>query len=214
MPRDTAQDRGVSGSRPVVSGYFLYDEFNGVDATDIANHAPDAFTNKAGVWVEAGPAPTVAGDLSGNALRLQDNGDGQTRWLEFETLESEGIIEVRFRMNSINPAWGGIMFRGDGSTRWHFRDQHADQLVYLYDPTGANQSIALATSVSDALLYTVAMSGTLVVAKCKNINTGVEVVISNNGGLNRIATRHGITSRTVFGAGASDFYDYFKFSVK
>lgn len=214
MPRDIAQDRVLPGaSRSYVSGYFVLDTFTGVDATALPSHNPDVFP-AGSVWAIGGPGPAATPNLSGNTMRIQDAGDGQTRWVEIDSLEADAIISLILRTNSINPTWGGIMFRQIGGTRWHFRTEQANGLLYLYDPTGANQSTAFAMSVSDVIEYTVAMVGSLVVCTAKNITSGLEKVISNNGGLNRLGTVHGITSRTVFGGGASDFYENFAVKVR
>jgi len=208
MPRDIALNRGLSPDRQTVQGFHVLDQFNGVDATAITAHLPDV-APPGSAWAIQGSAPAATPNLSGNRLRIQDNGDGQTRWVEIESGEADCNIDLLLYMNSINPAWGGIMFRGTVSNRWHFRVEYESQTLKLYDPTGAAQSIAFAAAVSNVIRYEVGLAGSYVAAKAKNLNSGLEKIIENNGGLNRIATLHGVSTRNAFGNGASDFYEAF-----
>src|SRR3972149_2206755 len=185
----------------------LVDTFTDADGTLLSAHAPNV-NEFAGIYASfASGGPLPIGDIQGNRARIQDNGDGNTRGFEIECGIADGILVLETFTNAIAGGWLGLCFRSDGLTRWTARHESTFNRAVLFDPDGIlvdNQ--ALVINPTDQIDLILTLAGTSVSCIVRNVTTAVQVTVATVSAKNLAATIHGITIRTVFGAGAGDFF--------
>lgn len=216
---------GVSGAvdgifmpsaAPIVSSVavqtLILDTFEDSDGTDLEDHAPD--TNlPGGSWQDYSPdADPLNANINGNRARLQDNGDGQTRDAVIDCGIDDGIrITGTFVLNGINGSWGGFTYWNDlAGGRGIARTQQESDLVIIYPSDGGGgASDTLDMSPGDTLSYELVIEGDLVTFTVENLTAGGSVTVS----LTDTGTKNtgcGLSIRTAFGAGGSDYFDDFQ----
>ncbi len=213
MPPRKHKGSGVARAvGKVVDVYFFEDTFTDSDAVALENHAPEV--DGLGPWTPSGHAPAPTGNILGNRARVEDNGDGQGRYFEINSGVADlYTLRVSCYGNSINPGWFGLTFRSDGSSRadalnrWVTYQNATSNLLYLLTPAGGSQSTALVSGVNDEILFEVSLNGSLVTVKATNVSTGATATLTSTSTLNLYDTWIGLFQRTVFGAGAQDYYD-------
>ncbi len=212
MPPRKFKGSGVArAAGAVVDHYFFEDTFTEGDG-NLVDHSPEL--GGIGPWFASGHASPPTANIQANRARLQDIGDGSGRYFEINSGESD-LYTLRVSMfgNSINPGWFGLNFRSDGSVRadtlnrWISYVNATSNLLFLLSPTGASLSTAFVYGVSDEVLLEVSVDGTSVTVLATNVTTGVTGTITTTSTLNLYDTYIGLFQRTVFGAGASDYYD-------
>lgn len=187
----------------------LVDTFTGPNGQTLAAHAPDV-NEFAGPWTARGPAPLPSGDIQTNRARITDAGDGQGRAFTIECGISDALIVATFYGNAINPAWGGLSFRDDGTDYWVLRQNAEGDQAQLFNPLGALvDSDPLVSGANHEILFTLTINGTSISGVVRNVTTGNEVTLTATSALNQAATKHGLSIRTAFGAGANDRFDDF-----
>lgn len=192
------------------------DTFVDADSTLLTAHTPDLAPSGAvwTVWKAGGSDPSYS--IQTNKVRPDDSGDGNARGYKIESGLSDAIIIIEGTVNSINPLWPELCFRGTlGAT---YPDDRGFLLhwvaesgsIFLYSPADAVlDTDFLALGTSDEFRITATLNGTSISVLCENLTDVTSVTLTATSSVQQTNTVHGFGARTAFGAGSQDTFDNF-----
>jgi hypothetical protein len=190
------------------------DTFTDTNGTNLTAHVPDSCPAGAAYAVASRSyeygVDDPAGDIQSNTLRIQDSGDGGIRGFAIESGLGNCTINLHMTGNAINPTAPAVFFRDDGTDCFIAWLAGYLGTCYIFDVDGTTlDSDSLTFGVNDVAHITVVLSGTSITATFENETDVASVVLTATSSNNQTATKHGPGARTVFGAGASDYFDNF-----
>lgn len=194
------------------AGAFIYvqDTFTDSDDVDLTSHTPDVDAVGGG-WLDDG---TEFWEISGNRARYGNVGAGVNVAVWIDAGIADNIeISASTTLNGINGGYLGVAFRLDTADETYFdaRSKDDTNTYQLLDPDGVllDSDSSKTISPGDQIDITVELEGSAITATFVNNTAGHTVVLSATSTKHQTLTHHGMSERTVFGEGQSDFFDDF-----